>query len=106
MTENIQDKFIEKFKSLLQIKDRQIRIKKATSFIFINFYNLPVIKDGAEAENNRMMFSIEIRPDGKIKVSQMVSAFPREYNMRGKTGKPEVIASYLADYLNKFVEKV
>lgn len=87
--------------------------------IFINFINLPLgIGDaggGAEAENNRMMFTISgfdmndghaPPPSGKVKVEMTLSALPREYKLRAKSGPPSQVAKYLADFINKVVAEV
>jgi len=87
--------------------------------VYVNFVNLPEGAGGggggAEAENNRMSFWIHgfygaephaSPPSGKVKIEHANSALPREYRLRGKTGKPEVIAKYLADFLNRVVAEV
>lgn len=87
--------------------------------VYVNFVNLPEGAGGggggAEAENNRMSFWIHgfygaephaSPPSGKVKIEHANSALPREYRLRGKSGKPEVIAKYLADFLNRVVVEV
>ena len=87
--------------------------------VHVNFVNLPEGAGGggggAEAENNRMSFWIHgfygaephaSPPSGKVKIEHANSALPREYRLRGKSGKPEVIAKYLADFLNRVVAEV
>lgn len=118
--------FIEMVKRHLSIEDRQIRFKNESNLggtrydtVYVNFYNLPKGSGsgggGAEAENNRMLFSIEgfgqsdpheAPPSGKVKIEMKVSALPREYRMRAKSGPPEAVARYLADFLNKVVKDV
>ena len=70
---------------------------------------------GAEAENNRMLFSIKgfgketphsPPPTGKVKIEMMTSSLPREHKLRGRTGTPAQVAKYLADFLNKVVKEV
>lgn len=86
----------------------------------MNYYNLPEPRvlqkrgGGAEAENNRMLFTIsgwgnfENVPVEKVKIEQTVDAIiPRGSNMRSlraKTADPRKIAVYLADYLNQIAE--
>jgi len=88
-----------------------------TGQLFVNFYNIPVRSEPrarAELENNRMMFTVsgfgsgqsDPPPSGKVKIEQTMSALPREYRLRQKTGTPEQIALYLADFLNKISAQV
>lgn len=88
--------------------------------IFVNYYNLPEARykqrrgGGAEAENNRMSFSItgwgkaEHEPVEKVKVEHRVgSIVPWGHplrSMRAKTGAPNKIAIYLASYINQIAE--
>lgn len=78
---------------------------------FINFTNLPFgigrAGGGAEAENNRMMLRVvDVQAtDGKVRVEESVSVFPRESRMRAKTAPAEKIAAYIAAHINKLVEK-
>jgi hypothetical protein len=86
--------------------------------LFVNFYNLPETVlahragGGAEAENNRMMFTIARVADGsygasqKVKIEMTVSALGREHKLRAKTGKPDVVAEYLASFLAGIVASV
>ncbi len=73
--------------------------------IFVNFYNLPSaivekkLGGGAEAENNRMCFSVKPGADGKVKIEMLVSALPRQYRLRARTASQYLIAKYLADFL-------
>jgi hypothetical protein len=114
--------FIEDLRSRLDVGDRQVRIDEGPSLggydtLAINYINLPagIGSPGAEMENNRMMFFItgfhRTNPDapaptGKIKIVHSVSALPREYSLRGKTGTPSSVAKYLADFLNKVSREV
>ena len=93
---------------------------RGTDSVFVNFFNLPgdVLKPGqggAEAENNRMMFIISgfdpkdanaPSPSGKVKIELSISALPRDYKLRAKTGTPEAIAKYLVDFLTKVTKEV
>ena len=88
------------------------------STIFVNFINLPEERHrqkrggGAESENNRMLFSIhgfgeeESAPVDKVKLEHTVNNFLGRPSLRGKTGSPEVIAAYLARYINDVAETV
>lgn len=115
------NQFVDDLKSFLQIGDRVVNCSvqpnygfdKAKSSVYVNFYNLPSSVrggGGAEAENNRMSFSIQgfgdAKMNGKVKVEHQVSAFPREFRLRGKQGSPTAVAQYLANFLNDFVKKV
>jgi uncharacterized Zn finger protein (UPF0148 family) len=87
--------------------------------VYVNYVNLPTgiggAGGGAEAENNRLLFKIDgfhgadphaPPPRGKVKVDMLVSALPREYSFRAKTGSPEVIAKYLGAYLTRIATEV
>jgi hypothetical protein len=118
------EEFIKAVESHLDLKGRRIRFDNESRLagnrydsVYVNFINLPMGKggDGAEAENNRMSFTIEgfgketphsPPPTGKIKIEQRVSALPREYKLRGRAGTPAQVAKYLADFLNKVVKEV
>jgi len=120
--------FMEGLRSLLDVGDRQVRMRGESllggpahhyEMVHVNFINLPTgiggAGGGAEAENNRMSFLIEgfhgadphaPPPRGKVKIEHRVSALPREYKLRGKTGTPQQIARYLADFLNRVAREV
>lgn len=120
--------FIDLVRDHLDVGDRVVRFNNVSRLagvrydtIYINFFNLPeeVVArregGGAEAENNRMMFTVSgfgretehsPPPTGKVKVELTVSAFPRSLSMRAKTGTPEAVAKYLAAFLNKVVAEV
>jgi hypothetical protein len=120
------EEFIKAVESHLNLQGRQIRFDNESRLagnrydsVFVNFYNLPTGHGrgggGAEAENNRMSFVIEgfgketphsPPPIGKVKIEMRVSALPREYRLRGKTGTPAQVAKYLADFLNNVVKNV
>lgn len=86
----------------------------------VTFVNLPYERvrerrgDGAEAENNRQLFFVRGFNSGpsssegveKVQVEQLVNnvGIPtgaRSETLRKKTGSPDKVASYLADYLNR-----
>lgn len=103
----------------IRISNRHAPNRRRTDAVHINFVNLPpsVVGGGggAEAENNRMSFWVEgfdredehaPPPTGKVKVEMATSALPRDYKLRAKTGTPERIAQYLADFLNKVAREV
>lgn len=118
--------FIKMVESQLKLDGRQVKFNNLSklagpnySTVYINFINLPSgvggAGGGAEAENNRMMFSVDgfgkedphaPPPTGKVKIEMRVSALPREYKLRGKTGTPSQVAKYLADFINKVVKEV
>ena len=93
---------------------------KSGGIIFVNYFNLPEARHrqrrggGAESENNRMLFSIsgwgktEDVPVEKVSVEQTVgSIVPWEHplrSMRKKTGSPDKVAVYLANYINQIAE--
>ena len=92
--------------------------KPGQSSVLVNFYNLPEsrIKEGrgggAEAENNRMLFSIrgfdEVAdvPVTKVRVEQLIVLGRGMKNLRAKNGNPGKIALYLAEYINEVAETV
>lgn len=118
--------FIDLFESLLDVGDRQVRCRNDSGLVFVNFFNLPsevfAAREGggAEAENNRMMFTVSgfdgylysgksySKPpaNGKLRVEMSVSAFPRAMNLRAKAAAPEKIAEYLAAYVNRIAATV
>jgi hypothetical protein len=120
------EEFIKMVESHLNLDGRQIYFDNLNNLggarydtVYVNFINLPKgvggSGGGAEAENNRMRFSIEgfgketphsPSPTGKVKIEHRTSAMPREYRLRGKTGTPAQVAKYLTDFLNKVVKEV
>ena len=90
--------------------------------VYVNFVNLPPGGGhgggGAEAENNRASFWVEgfahdpAVPAAKVKVDQSVNTFHRAWQgapavpFRAKSGSPDAVARYLADYLKKIVAAV
>lgn len=75
---------------------------------FVELINLPVGKDGngAEAVNNRMLFSVSDFSQPKVTVTQLTSNLPREWKLRAKTGTPEQVAKHIATFVNKVVQEV
>ncbi len=87
----------------------------------VTFINMPYERvkqrrgGGAESENNRMLFFVRGFNSGealfrigvdRVQVEMLVNNIsPREENLRKKTGSPDKIASYLANYLNQTAEK-
>jgi hypothetical protein len=120
------EEFIKLVESHLNLQGRQISFDNLNRFdgprynnVYVNFINLPQgygrAGGGAEAENNRMLFSIagfgkenphSPPPTGKVKLEVRVSSLPSQYRLRGKTGIPAQVAKYLADFLNKVVKEV
>ena len=111
--------FLSALRTQLNIGDRRIiaHPPRNTGQLFVNFINLPsdvAPGGGAEAENNRMMFGIEgfgpgpnlPPPTGKVRVEQMVNAISREYRLRARSGTPEKIAGYLAEFINRVAAEV
>ncbi len=113
--------FIAELESLLNLDGRRIIVNRpilgSSATVYINFINLPEgvggAGGGAEAENNRMMFSVGDftkeggpPPSGKVKVEMKLSMLPREYKLRAKSGPPQAAAKYLADFINKVVKEV
>jgi hypothetical protein len=121
------EEFIKMVESHLKLDGRQISFDNVNRFggvrygtVHVNFINLPKgvggAGGGAEAENNRMLFSVEgfgeetphsPPPTGKVRVELRVRAlFPDQYKLRAKSGTPAQVAKYLADFLNKVVKEV
>jgi len=113
--------FIAHLIHLTNHNGRTVKYKKSpgSEVIYVSFYNLPPevgnAGGGAEAENNRATFSIDgwdakdldaPAPTGKVKVETRVSVFSRKLKLRAKTGSPEAICKYLADFINKLAKEV
>lgn len=106
------DKFIRDLDSLLGgvVFDRTIKYSvMGSGSLWVNFINLPhgvgSAGGGAEAENNRVSFSVKFTGD-TARVEQVASALDRKYRLRAKTGVPYAIARYLSDFLKKIVAEV
>ena len=100
---------------------RGFTTRPGQSSVAVQFYNLPESRvrqrrgGGAEAENNRMMFWIHgfdedsQIPVAKVKVEQSVNGIEspgrRAPNMRSKSGSPDKIAAYVAEYINEIAEQ-
>jgi len=100
---------------------RGFTTRPGQSSIAVQFYNLPTPRvqerrgGGAEAENNRMMFWVHgfdedsSTPVAKVKVEQSVSSIGQSGRwapkMRSKSGSPDKIAAYVADYVNGIAEQ-
>lgn len=112
--------FIELLRSKLSVGDRKVSFVNHGNQIFLNYINLPVklSNGGAEAENNRIMLAItgfgkgenEPAPSGKVWVELVVCAV-RDANqgrlrLRAKSGSPEQIAQYVADFLNMIAKDI
>lgn len=84
--------------------------------VSVNFFNLPEDRvkqrrgGGAEGENNRQLFMVwGFEPDAsvpvaKVKLDQSINSvgYPGNWapKMRAKSGSPEKVAAYLAQYIN------
>jgi len=104
------EEFVKLVESQLVLNGRRIRFTKYGTMTFINFFNFPSEVcgggGGAELENNRMMFSVGGFGKDRVMVEMRVSALPRGYRLRKKTGTPPQIAKYLSDFINKVVREV
>jgi hypothetical protein len=122
------EEFIKMVESNLNLDGRQISFDNKNNFapegkqyttVYATFINLPEgsgrAGGGAEALNNRIVFSIEgfggesphsPPPTGKVKIEYHSSFLPRGANIRGKTGTPAQVAKHLTTYLNKLVKEV
>jgi hypothetical protein len=92
--------------------------RPSQSSVLVNFYNLPEnrVKEGrgggAEATNNRMLFSIHgfdeaaDVPVAKVRVEQLITLGRGMKILRTKNGSPDKIALYLAKYINEIAEAV
>lgn len=116
------DEFAKELESHLKLDGRQIRIDTkgfagSRQTVYVSFVNLPhgvgSAGGGAEAMNNRMVFSVEgfskeggPPPAGKVKVQLTASSLPSEYRLRAKSGPPNAVVKYLADFINKVVKEV
>lgn len=104
--------FDEEFQKLRdtdeQLKNRRFRVSSTGSAIYLNFYNLPKNHDGpgAEFENNRMLFRVEKKGDGSLKLELVTSVFPRSVRLRAKTASAEKLVGYLAEFLRKVITEI
>jgi hypothetical protein len=123
--------FVTKLQGRLNVGDRHVSIRNKHSLggydaVYVNFVNLPKSKGaggGAEAENNRISFWVNgfdkkdehaPPPSGKVKVETANPAlytgdeYTRENRvvLRAKSGTPDQVAKYLADFLNNVAKKV
>lgn len=128
--------FIEAVRARLDIGDRQVRFDNHNRFsdrygttVFIHYFNLPHgiggAGGGAEAENNRMLLAVNgfgrglhDPAPGKVKVGLSVCSLSnphappgadykaRRWTLRAKSGAPEAIATYVAEFLNKTAAEV
>ena len=111
--------FLEALAPHLAFGDRVIKISRGAlggDSAFINFYTLPqAVYDrreggGAEAENNRISFSVYPKGD-KVQIENRVNHVGdfrdnKMWNLRKKTGTPEAIAKYLAAHINRIAAEV
>jgi hypothetical protein len=115
--QSAQADFAETLKKYLSVGDRIVRIKEYApgsgdrlGSVYVNYVNLPQgvgsAGGGAEAENNRTSFWIRWNEDGKVKIEMSNSVLPRSSRLRAKTGTPDQVAKYLADFLNKVAKEV
>lgn len=93
----------------------------ATDQVFVQVFNVPrELAHGVATDNNRMMFVVdgfsrvgpdEPPPSGKVKVELSIAPYVRgasdaerkSLRIRAKSGTIDVIAKYIADYVNAFV---
>lgn len=105
--------FVELVKSNLEKHDRKfsyniLSLGGGDDMLSINFYNLPknLVSCVAEAENNRMLFIVSGFGGDKLKAELRVTALPKEYKLRAKSGKAEVVGDYLVKFIDKVVAEV
>jgi hypothetical protein len=113
--------FIAQLTAFTHHNGRTLKARKSpgSKLMFVNLINLPPgvggAGGGAEAENNRAMFTIAgwdpedpdaPAPTGKVKVDTSVNVFHRTHKLRAKTGSPAAICKYLADFINKVAKEV
>jgi hypothetical protein len=100
---------------------RGFTTRPGQSSVTVQFYNLPESRvrqrrgGGAEAENNRAMFWIHgfdedsATPVAKVKVEHSVNSIGRPDHWapkrKGKSGSPDKIATYVAEYINEIAEQ-
>jgi hypothetical protein len=111
------DRFIREFSELAagvaserRLIYRVSRLGGGEPTLFVTFINLPSGRlgsggGGAEAENNRMTFSLRFS-DNAARVEMIVSALDRKYRLRSRAGTVPAIARYLADFLIKVASEV
>ena len=114
--------FINELKKHIDVGDHQVTCSSSIGtsadysrryYVAVHYINLPK-GSSSDPEKNLMQFWIgdfgkeegDPSPTGKVKIEQLHSTLPREYKLRAKTGSPDVIAKYLADFLNDLSKKV
>lgn len=119
------DEFVKSLESQAKVGDRQLTIRPSprSGQVFITLINLPKgvggAGGGAEAMNNRFLATVEgfgdqskanfgkgsgdEPPTGKVKATTSVALWDKDgktHKMRGKSGKPEAIAKYVAGFVS------
>ena len=94
--------------------DNYNQFNKAYDVIHITFINLEGTPGGAAAMNNRYQISVEgfdrslglPPPKGKVKCQTMTRASWAfgDLKLRGKSGNPDAIAKYIADFISELAK--
>jgi hypothetical protein len=122
------EEFMAALRADADLQGRALRMKfsPSTGQLFVNYFNLPDENigegrpsSGAEAENNRQMFTVSgfstgrtgaglgvPGPAPKVRVEHVANALGRDYRLRGKSGPPAQVARYLAQHLTKIAAEV
>lgn len=108
-----EENFIADLRSKLDIGDRFVNMRVPyPGSVFLQFYNVPTTHQtrshGADQENNRIMltFSGLNGPKAKVEATVLGPSFGGPaWKLRAKSGTPEKIADYAAEYLNRAAQK-
>lgn len=113
--------FVKLLKSKVDIGDKVLdtdnynQFDQSYSTVYVSFFNVPKAKAlGATGMNNRFQFKVEgfgkgenDPPRGKVKVEATSRARAFEnHKLRAKSGTPEAIATYLANFINTVSKEV
>jgi len=111
--------FVDEVKRLAKIGDKYLHLDPYNKFndkydhVIITFVNVPGGGSGAQAMNNRYQITVDgfgagendPPPKGKVKAKELSGGYFAKQagvgKMRGKTGTPDKIAKYVADFINK-----
>lgn len=108
-----EENFIADLRSRLDIGDRFVNMRVPyPGSVHLQFYNVPTTHQGrshgADQENNRIMltFSGLNGPKAKVEATVLGPSFGGpDWRLRAKSGTPDKIAEYAAEFLNRAAQK-
>jgi hypothetical protein len=111
--------FVKEVERLTNLNGKWMKLDNYNKFnqrydhVIITFINVPGGGQGAQAMNNRYQITVDgfgageddPPPKGKVKAAELSGAYFAKQQglkkMRAKTGTPDKIAKYVADYISK-----